>query len=130
MGLAVSRPPIPRRAAAGLRGRGSRGAEILIEPGNGVVATASAATTGLVMISDEQIESLGGLAYSMSASTAGTSFSATKVELPQVSVSITVGGNGAQPTPSGPADVETPPGTVDDDPVRLPQGCRRRSPEC
>jgi hypothetical protein len=85
---------------------GSRGVEILIEPGNGVVATASAATTGLEMIPDEQIESLGGLAYSMSVSTAGTAFSATKVELPQVSVSITVGGSGAQSTPSGPAAVE------------------------
>lgn len=85
---------------------GSRAVEVLVEPGNGVVATASAATTGLAMIPDARIESLGGLAYSMSVSTAGTAYTATKVELPQVSVSMTVGGRGEQPALSGPAAVQ------------------------
>ncbi len=85
---------------------GSRAVEIRVEPGNGVVAAASAPTTGLAMIPDARIESLGGLAYSMSVSTAGTAYAATKVELPQVSVSMTVGGRGAQPMLSGPAAVQ------------------------
>lgn len=69
---------------------GIRSVEVVVEPET--VTPADAAKTGLVVLPDAGIEAAGGFAHSMPISMAGTAFTATGVELPQASVSITVGG--------------------------------------
>jgi len=80
-------------AGAGEPPSGLRSVEVVVEPET--VTPATAAKTGLVVVPDSAIEAAGGFAHSMPINMAGTAFTATGVELPQASVSITVGGRDA-----------------------------------
>ncbi|MBS9372365.1 hypothetical protein GON09_001331 [Rhodococcus sp. B50] len=80
-------------AGAGEPPSGLRSVEVVVEPET--VTPATAAKTGLVVLPDTAIEAAGGFAHSMPINMAGTAFTATGVELPQASVSITVGGRDA-----------------------------------
>lgn len=77
--------------------------EVVIEPET--VTSATAAKTGLVTLPDPQIEAAGGFAHSMPINMAGTAVTATGVELPQASVSITVGGRDTEAVLDGPGAV-------------------------
>ncbi|SUE13925.1 lipoprotein [Rhodococcus gordoniae] len=80
-------------AEAGEPPSGLRSVAVVVEPET--VTPATAAKTGLVVLPDTAIEAAGGFAHSMPINLAGTAFTATGVELPQASVSITVGGRDA-----------------------------------
>lgn len=77
--------------------------EVVIKPDT--VTSATAAKTGLVTIPDAEVEAAGGFAHSMPINMTGTAVTATGVELPQASVSITVGGRDAESVLDGPGAV-------------------------
>lgn len=79
--------------AGGEAPSGIRSVEVVVAPET--VTSATASKTALVVLSDPAIEAAGGSAHSVPINMAGTAFTATGVELPQVSVSITVGGRDA-----------------------------------
>ncbi|UYP20860.1 hypothetical protein OED52_10240 [Rhodococcus sp. Z13] len=82
------------KAPEGESPAGIRSVEISIDPET--VTSATAAKTGLVTIPDERIEAVGGFAHSMPINMPGTAVTATGVELPRASVSITVSGRDTQ----------------------------------
>ncbi|MFC4125027.1 hypothetical protein [Nocardia rhizosphaerae] len=83
-----------------------RSVEVIIEPGNGEVPTAQTLSAGgLTVIPDQELDSAGGIAYTLGATTAVAAVAATTVELPTAKVSITGGQWADAPDLDGPAAV-------------------------
>lgn len=83
-----------------------RSVEIVIAPGTGEVPTPEILEAGdLEVIPDAALESAGGIAYTMSEAIAVAAVSVTRIELPEVSVSITGGQWGDYPSLDAPAAV-------------------------
>lgn len=83
-----------------------RGVEVLIEPGTGEVPAVSDLEAGkLVVLPDAALEKAGGVAYTLPVSTAVAGVIVTRVETPDVAVSITGGQWDDMPSLDGPAAV-------------------------
>ncbi|RVW08340.1 hypothetical protein EGT67_17225 [Prescottella agglutinans] len=83
-----------------------RGVEVLIEPGTGEVPTVQDLEAGkLVVLPDADLERIGGVAYTLPVTTAVAGVIVTRVETPDVSVSITGGQWADMPSLDGPAAV-------------------------
>ncbi|WFR71748.1 hypothetical protein P9209_23805 [Prescottella defluvii] len=83
-----------------------RGVEVLIEPGTGEVPAVSDLEAGkLAVLPDAALEKAGGVAYTLPVSTAVAGVIVTRVETPDVTVSITGGQWNDMPSLDGPAAV-------------------------
>lgn len=83
-----------------------RGVEVLIEPGTGEVPTVQDLEAGkLVVLPDADLERIGGVAYTLPVTTAVVGVIVTRVETPDVRVSITGGQWDDMPSLDGPAAV-------------------------
>lgn len=79
---------------------------VILEPGTGTVYSAEQmGGSGLTVISDADIESAGGIAYTLEQEIAVAAVSVTTVSLPEVSVTVTGGRWADRPALDGPAAV-------------------------